>query len=86
MKQSSPQPAQVLRADALSFASVLAQGITHIAPAVGLVFVLQFISTMAGIAAPLAFAMAFVLMIAVCLVQLALHLPSAGGYYTHKQP
>jgi len=85
MKQSSPPPAQVLRADALSFASVLAQSITHIAPAVGLVFVLQFITTMAGIAAPLAFAMAFfiVLMIAVCLVQLALHLPSAGGYYTY---
>jgi amino acid transporter len=85
MKQSSSQPAQVLRADALSFPSVLAQSITHIAPAVGLVFVLQFITTMAGIAAPLAFAMAFfiVLMIAVCLVQLALHLPSAGGYYTY---
>ena len=61
------------------------QSITHIAPAVGLVFVLQFITTMAGIAAPLAFAMAFfiVLAIAVCMVQLALHLPSAGGYYTY---
>jgi amino acid transporter len=76
---------QVLRANALSFPSVLMQSITHIAPAVGLVFVLQFITTMAGIAAPLAFAMAFfiVLAIAVCMVQLALHLPSAGGYYTY---
>jgi amino acid transporter len=87
MKLSSPQAdhAQVLRADALSFPSVLMQSITHIAPAVGLVFVLQFITTMAGIAAPLAFAVAFfiVLAIAVCMVQLALHLPSAGGYYTY---
>jgi amino acid transporter len=49
MKSSSP-PAdspQVLRANALSFPSVLMQSITHIAPAVGLVFVLQFITTMA---------------------------------------
>jgi amino acid transporter len=40
---------------------------------------------MAGIAAPLAFALAFfsVLAIAICMVQLALHLPSAGGYYTY---
>src|ERR1700744_2056569 len=76
---------QVLRANALSFPSVLMQSITHIAPAVGLVFVLQFITTMAGIAAPMAFALAFfiVLAIAVCMVQLALHLPSAGGYYTY---
>ena len=40
---------------------------------------------MAGIAAPLAFAIAFfiVLAIAVCMVQLALQLPSAGGYHTY---
>ena len=76
---------QELRANALSFPSVLMQSITHIAPAVGLVFVLQYITTMAGIASPLAFAVAFfiVLAIAVCMVQLALHLPSAGGYYTY---
>jgi amino acid transporter len=87
MKISSPQTdsTQVLRANALSFPSVLMQSITHIAPAVGLVFVLQFITTMAGLAAPLAYAVAFfiVLATAVCMVQLALHLPSAGGYYTY---
>ena len=40
---------------------------------------------MAGIASPLAYGIAFliVLMLGVCLVQLALHLPSAGGYYTY---
>jgi amino acid transporter len=74
-----------LRANALSFASVLTQGITHIAPAMGLVVTVQFVTTMAGIASPLAYGIAFliVLMLGVCLAQLALHLPSAGGYYTY---
>ncbi len=87
MRISSPQTdgAQVLRANALSFPSVLMQSITHIAPATGLVFVLQFITTMAGLAAPMAYALAFLIVLAtaVCMVQLALHLPSAGGYYTY---
>jgi amino acid transporter len=87
MKSSSPPAGspQVLRANALSFPSVLMQSITHIAPATGLVFVLQFITTMAGLAAPLAYAVAFLIVMAtaVCMVQLALHLPSAGGYYTY---
>ena len=74
-----------LRANALSFSSVLVQGITHIAPALGLVVSLQFVSTMAGIASPLAYGIAFliVMMLGVCLAQLALRLPSAGGYYTY---
>jgi amino acid transporter len=87
MKSSSPPASspQVLRANALSFPSVLMQSITHIAPATGLVFVLQFITTMAGLAAPLAYAVAFLIVMAtaICMVQLALHLPSAGGYYTY---
>lgn len=87
MNSSSPaaDSRQVLRANALSFPSVLMQSITHIAPATGLVFVLQFITTMAGLAAPLAYAVAFLIVLAtaVCMVQLALHLPSAGGYYTY---
>ena len=87
MKQSFPQTdgTQGLRANALSFPSVLMQGITHIAPAVGLVLTLQFITALAGIASPLAFGIAFliVLMLGVSLAQLARHLPSAGGYYTY---
>jgi amino acid transporter len=87
MNSSSPaaDSRQVLRANALSFPSVLMQSITHIAPATGLVFVLQFITSMAGLAAPLAYAVAFLIILAtaVCMVQLALHLPSAGGYYTY---
>jgi amino acid transporter len=61
------------------------QGVTHIAPAVGLVLSLQFVVVMAGAASPLAFAIALliVLLLGVCLCQLARHLPSAGGYYTY---
>ena len=84
MKLPSPQT-DSLRANALSFASVLTQSVTHIAPAMGLVVTVQFVTTMAGIASPLAFGVAFliVLLLGVCLAQLALHLPSAGGYYTY---
>jgi len=84
MKLPSPQT-HSLRANALSFPSVLTQSITHIAPAMGLVVTVQFVTTMAGVASPLAFGIAFliVLMLGVCLAQLALHLPSAGGYYTY---
>lgn len=51
----------------------------------GLVVTVQFVTSLAGIASPLAYGIAFliVLMLGVCLVQLALHLPSAGGYYTY---
>jgi amino acid transporter len=74
-----------LRADTLKFPSVVMQGITHMAPAVGLVLSLQFIASTAGIASPLAYATAFgiVLTLGVSLTQLAKHLPSAGGYYTY---
>src|ERR1700678_2860601 len=84
MEPTSPNTAS-LRANALSFSSVLTQGITHIAPAMGLVVTVQFVTTMAGIASPLAYGIAFliVMMLGVCLPQLALHLPSAGGYYTY---
>jgi amino acid transporter len=74
-----------LRADALKFPAVLMQGVTHIAPAVGLVFSIQYISSLSGVVAPLAYAIAVLIMLAlgVSLAQLARHLPSAGGYYTY---
>jgi amino acid transporter len=84
MKPPAPQTDSLpgLRANALSFSSVLTQGITHIAPAMGLVVTVQFVITMTGIESPLAYGIAFliVLMLGVCLAQLALHLPSAGEY------
>jgi amino acid transporter len=79
-KQVSPV---TLRSGALSFPEVLMQGVSHIAPAVGIIFTLQFLTGLAGITAPLAFLFGFfvVLMQGISLTQLAKHLPSAGGYY-----
>ena len=43
-----------LRAGALKLPSVLMQGITHIAPAVGIVLTIQLITSLAGVTTPLA--------------------------------
>jgi len=74
-----------LRAGALGLGGVLMQGITHIAPATALLFTIQFTTSKAGVTAPLAYLLAFliVLTLGVSLTQLAKHLPSAGGYYTY---
>lgn len=82
---TTPQPGSTLRSDALGFPEILMQGIAHIAPAVGLVLTLQFVASVAGVTAPLAFLVGFfvVLTLGLSLTQLARHLPSAGGYYTY---
>ena len=74
-----------LRAGALRLPGVLMQGLTHMAPATALLFTIQFTAAQAGIAAPLAYLLAFfiVIVLGICLTQLAKHLPSAGGYYTY---
>ena len=74
-----------LRPGSLKFPSILVQGVTHIAPAIGLVLSIQYIALQAGTAAPLAFLVAFliILMLGISLTQLAKHNPSAGGYYTY---
>lgn len=74
-----------LRFGALTFPALLMQAVSHIAPAVGLVLTLQYITSLAGIASPLAYAVAVLIVITlgVSLIQLAKHLPSAGGYYTY---
>jgi amino acid transporter len=74
-----------LRAGALKFPAVFMQGITHIAPAVGLVLSIQYIASLSGVVAPLTYAVAvaIVLALGISLAQLARHLPSAGGYYTY---
>lgn len=74
-----------LRAGALRLSDVLMQGITHIAPATALLFTIQFTTSNAGVTAPFAYLSAFliVVVLGVCLMQLARHLPSAGGYYTY---
>ena len=74
-----------LHAGALRLPGVLMQGLTHMAPATALLFTIQFTTSHAGLAAPLAYLMAFpiVLVLGVCLMQMARYLPSAGGYYTY---
>jgi amino acid transporter len=74
-----------LKRGALGLPAVIIQGVTHIAPALAILFSLQFTVTEAGVTAPLTYLAAFliVLVLAVVLTQLARHLPSAGGYFTY---
>jgi amino acid transporter len=74
-----------LHRGALRLPGVLMQGIGHTAPATAILLTLPITVTYAGVAAPLAYLLAFVvvLMLGVGLTQLARHLPSAGGYYTY---
>ena len=81
----SEGPNGSLRGGALRLPAAVMQGVSHIAPAVGMVLTLQFITSLAGATAPLAYALAFVIVLTlgISLTQLAKHLPSAGGYYTY---
>src|SRR5881398_1542472 len=74
-----------LKAGSLGLVGVTMQAITHIAPAIAALFFTQFIVSLAGITAPLAYVVGVivVLMLGNTLVQLSKHLPSAGGYYTY---
>ena len=85
LEAQTKAPPATLREGSLSFSSILVQGVTHIAPAVGLVLSIQYIVQLAGAAAPMAFFVAFliILMLGISLTQLARHHPSAGGYYTY---
>jgi amino acid transporter len=78
-------PESGLRSGALGLSGVLMQGITHIAPATATLFTIQLTTSYAGVTAPLAYLVAFliVMMLGVSVTQLAKHLPSAGGYYTY---
>jgi amino acid transporter len=79
------QPAGSLNAGALKLPEVLMQAITHIAPAVGVVLSVGFITSQAGIVSPLSFGLAFVIvfLLGLNLNQLAKHLPGAGGLFTY---
>src|SRR6267378_7028293 len=74
-----------LEADAIGLLGATMQAITHIAPAIAGFFFTAFIVSLAGITAPLAYFIGFliVLMLGSTLAQLAKHMPSAGGYYTY---
>lgn len=69
----------------LGLPAITFQGITHMAPAAGVMLSTPFIATFAGPAMGLAFALAGIvaLLLANSVAQLARHLPSAGGYFTY---
>src|SRR5438067_2844932 len=74
-----------LKHGALGLVGATMQAITHIAPAIAALFFTQFVVSLAGVTAPLAYliGVVVVLMLGSTLVQLSKHLPSAGGYYTY---
>ena len=74
-----------LKRDAIGLLGVSMQSITHIAPAIAAIFYTQFVVSLTGLAAPLAYIVGVIvtMMLGVTLAQLAKALPSAGGYYTY---
>jgi amino acid transporter len=74
-----------LKPETLGLVSVTMQAITHIAPAIAALFFTQFLVTLAGVTAPLAYVIGvvIVLMLGNTLIQFSRQLPSAGGYYTY---
>jgi amino acid transporter len=81
--KKGPEPE--LRAGAVGLWGSIFQGLTHMAPAAGVMTGIGFIAASAGSAIPLAFVLAGVisLLIAMSINQMAKHLPSAGGYFTY---
>jgi amino acid transporter len=84
MEPATAVPAR-LRPGAIGLLGVLMQGISHTAPATAILLTLPFIASHAGLAAPLAYliALLIMLMLGISLTQLANHMPSSGGYYTY---
>lgn len=74
-----------LQENAIGLLGATMQCVTHIAPAVAALFFTGFVVGQAGVTAPLAYLIGFllVLMLGNTLAQLAKHMPSAGGYYTY---
>jgi amino acid transporter len=74
-----------LRKDAISLPEVLFQSITAMAPAAAVATALSPAIPAAGASLPLAVFLALIacILIASCIGQLAIHIPSAGGMYTY---
>ena len=74
-----------LRRNAVGLAGVMMQALTDVAPAIAVLFTVQFTASQAGISMPAAYVGAFLIAIPIALVlcQLARRLPSAGGWYTY---
>ena len=74
-----------LRHGSIGLTGTLMQSIAQISPTLGIFYTIAFTSGQAGISAPLTYLAAFLvcLVIAVPMLGLARHLPSAGGFYTY---
>lgn len=74
-----------LNTGSVGLAGVLMQSIAQISPTLGIFYTIAFTTTQAGAAAPLTYLAAFAvcLVLAVPMLGLARHLPSAGGFYTY---
>ncbi len=74
-----------LEKDAIGLLGATMQAITHISPAIAAFFYTAVVVGYAGITAPLAYFLGFllVLMLGSTLIQFAKYLPSAGSYYTY---
>lgn len=86
MAESTATPVRTdLKPETLGLVSVTMQAITHIAPAIAALFFTQFLVTLSGKVAPLAYfvGVLIVLMLGNTLIQFSKQLPSAGGYYTY---
>ena len=77
------QPAQLYR-EALGLRDVVFQGITHIAPAINVVFTLPVIAAQAGATMPISLLLSVIVcfFIANTVAQFSRYVPSSGGYYT----
>src|SRR6266508_3483055 len=74
-----------LKAGALRLPSIFMQSLTMVAPGIAALFYTPVVVSQAGLAAPLAYPIAFVIVLftAIVLAQLARAVPSAGGYFSY---
>ncbi len=74
-----------LKPGALRLPSIFMQSLTMVAPGIAALFYTPVVVTQAGLAAPLAYPIAFVIVLftAIVLAQLARAVPGAGGYFNY---
>jgi amino acid transporter len=82
---SSTAPDEGLKKGSIGLGGALMQSIAQISPTLGVFYTIQFTTSQAGVSAPLTYLAAFLvcLVVAVPMLGLARHLPSAGGFYTY---
>jgi amino acid transporter len=83
-RQSSGPVSTRLKPGAIGLGGATMQAVATIAPAIAGLFFTQYVVSLTGVTAPLAYVLGvcIVLMLGSTLVQLSKHMSSAGGYYT----